>query len=207
MNYEHIYSSLIEKARNRTTVPSVYFEIHHIVPRCLGGEDSPNNLVKLTPEEHFVAHQLLVKINPSNKKVLFAAIALAMNANGNRPNNKLYGWLRRNLSKSRKGIKRGPRPENWIDPKRGKTYVEIRGFGYVNPKKGRPSGRKGQPISNDPDYVDVRRGKTASEIHGTDWVDPRIGIKRPPKPKDWVDPKRGKTWKVINGKRVWITNE
>ena len=40
-----------------------YFNIHHIRPRSLGGDDSDNNLIKLTHEEHFEAHRLLYLIH------------------------------------------------------------------------------------------------------------------------------------------------
>lgn len=36
------------------------FEIHHIRPRSLGGEDSDSNLVNLAPLDHVKAHRLLV---------------------------------------------------------------------------------------------------------------------------------------------------
>ncbi len=92
MDYQKIYNQLINRAKTRTI--SGYKEIHHIVPRCLGGTDDSNNLVDLTPEEHYVAHQLLVKIHTDNKKVLSAAVIMC----SNRVNNKLYGWLRRKFS-------------------------------------------------------------------------------------------------------------
>lgn len=38
-----------------------YCEQHHIVPKCLGGADSLDNLVNLTPREHYIAHLLLAK--------------------------------------------------------------------------------------------------------------------------------------------------
>ncbi|XAO17074.1 homing endonuclease [Escherichia phage FL23] len=60
MNYEKIYNSLIDRARNRALTG--YKERHHIIPKCLGGSNDASNLVDLTPEEHYVAHQLLVKI-------------------------------------------------------------------------------------------------------------------------------------------------
>jgi ssDNA-binding Zn-finger/Zn-ribbon topoisomerase 1 len=41
-----------------------YSENHHIIPRSLGGKDTPDNLVSLTPREHFIAHFLLYKSNP-----------------------------------------------------------------------------------------------------------------------------------------------
>lgn len=92
MNYRKIYNNLIEKAKYRVTED--YTESHHIVPKCLGGSDDLSNLVKLTPEEHYVAHQLLVKIYPNNPKLVKAAQMMIPN----RPSNKLYGWLRRRFS-------------------------------------------------------------------------------------------------------------
>jgi hypothetical protein len=92
MDYTKIYQQLIDRARPRVMVG--YTETHHIIPRCLGGTDDLSNLVDLTPEEHYVAHQLLVKIHANNKKLLYAAIMMCPN----RINNKLYGWLRRRLS-------------------------------------------------------------------------------------------------------------
>lgn len=94
MNYQSIYQSLISKAQGRIFDKNEYFESHHIKPRCLGGSDEPSNLVHLTPEEHYVAHQLLVKIYPNNHAIIRAA---AMMVRG-RPSNKLYGWLRRKLA-------------------------------------------------------------------------------------------------------------
>jgi hypothetical protein len=43
------------------------------LPKCLGGKDDVDNLVKLTPEEHFVDHQLLTKIYPNNSKLAYVA--------------------------------------------------------------------------------------------------------------------------------------
>lgn len=43
-------------------MPDGYVEKHHIKPRSIGGTDDPDNLVLLTPREHFICHWLLVKI-------------------------------------------------------------------------------------------------------------------------------------------------
>lgn len=99
MNYTRHYYSLIEKAKSRTITE--YTEEHHIIPKCIGGSDDRLNLVKLTPEEHYVAHQLLVKMYPYNKKLIHAAVMMTVdNKNINRSKNKLYGWLRKKLSVS-----------------------------------------------------------------------------------------------------------
>jgi len=92
MDYKKIYDSLIERGKSR--VLDCYTERHHIVPKCLGGSNDANNLVDLTPEEHYVAHQLLVKIYPKNHALARAATMMVVN----RPSNKMYGWIRRRFS-------------------------------------------------------------------------------------------------------------
>lgn len=92
MDYNSHYTRLVERARNRTL--SVYTETHHIVPRCMGGTNEATNLVALTPEEHYLAHQLLLRIYPNHPSLIHAAAMMG----STRPNNKIYGWLRRRLS-------------------------------------------------------------------------------------------------------------
>lgn len=53
--------------RARTRFTGVYTETHHVVPKSLGGVNSPENLVKLTAREHFICHWLLTKM-VDNKK-------------------------------------------------------------------------------------------------------------------------------------------
>jgi hypothetical protein len=117
MDYQKHYSALIERAKNR--IIDGYTEQHHIIPNCFfknssrrntkhssfagwldGNRDDKSNLVNLTPEEHYVAHQLLVKIYPNNLALLFAA-----NMMGNtRKGNKCYGWLKRKHSDRMKNL-------------------------------------------------------------------------------------------------------
>lgn len=100
MNYLKIYNNLIDRAMVRSL--DIYTETHHIVPKCLGGSNHKNNLVDLTPEEHYLAHQILVKLHPTNKKIIYAAHMMTVGMDGDR-SNKSYGWLRRKLSESMKG--------------------------------------------------------------------------------------------------------
>lgn len=99
MDYPKIYQDLIDRAKVRNL--ETYTEKHHILPRCLGGNNRVENLVSLTPEEHFLAHLLLTRMYPTNKKILFAAHMMTVG----RSNNKLYGWLRRQMSEASKGNK------------------------------------------------------------------------------------------------------
>lgn len=60
MDYKNLYDQLIQKRKH--TLADGYTELHHIIPRCLGGTDAPENLVALTAREHFMAHYLLSKM-------------------------------------------------------------------------------------------------------------------------------------------------
>lgn len=92
---------LISRAHDRVLVG--YSERHHVIPRCMGGGNENTNIVRLTPEEHYVAHQLLVKLNPGNHKLVWAAWGMTVNWTGDRANNKAFGWLRRRASEVLRG--------------------------------------------------------------------------------------------------------
>jgi hypothetical protein len=96
LNYEKHYSLLIEKARGRLI--DGYVERHHVVPRCMGGTDEPSNLVLLTAEEHFVAHQLLAKMHPSSLELVLALNMMTVSPTGQRNNNRRYAWIKKALS-------------------------------------------------------------------------------------------------------------
>jgi len=119
MNYKKHYDLLIERARTRHL--NGYVERHHIVPRCIGGTDEKSNLVELTPEEHYVAHQLLVKMYPENDSLVYAASKMTVSSKTVLRNNKLYGWLRRkhqSVCKKRVGNKNPSYGRSWYyDPK------------------------------------------------------------------------------------------
>lgn len=69
MNYKNIHNSIIDKAKkaDRTKSTGVY-ERHHIIMTSVGGPDTDENTVLLTPREHYIVHLLLWKLNPDNKQ-------------------------------------------------------------------------------------------------------------------------------------------
>lgn len=93
----------MDKAKNRNIEKDIYYESHHITPKCMGGPDTPTNLVSLTAEEHFVAHQLLVKIWPGNNKLVSALSKMCSWSKKNPRNNKRYGWIRRKFIEANSG--------------------------------------------------------------------------------------------------------
>lgn len=60
--YTTAYYKIINKARQQNRVKKSGFQSHHIVPRCIGGTDDPDNLILLTYKEHRVCHCLLIKM-------------------------------------------------------------------------------------------------------------------------------------------------
>ena len=102
MQYNLIYTQLVDRGLKRGVIEG-YKEVHHIIPKCMGGSNSIDNLVALTPEEHYLAHLLLLKIYPNNYKLLYAARLMTVgNWKQGRSNNKMYGWLKRKTGLGRR---------------------------------------------------------------------------------------------------------
>jgi hypothetical protein len=80
MDYQKIYNQIIDKAKreNRQKSNVVYYEQHHIVPKCIGGLEDKENLILLTAREHFIVHKLLCEIYPDNNKLFFAYRMMAI---------------------------------------------------------------------------------------------------------------------------------
>jgi len=135
MNYQKHYDTLINRAKNRLL--EGYSERHHIVPRCMGGTDEQDNLVTLTAEEHYVAHQLLVKMYPGNGKLVHAAQMMTVSSSGQIRNNKLYGWLRLKTSASIKEFyKNNPEKHSMNNPEaRAKLSASLKEYYRNNPEK------------------------------------------------------------------------
>lgn len=99
MNYFKIYDALISRAKSSREL-SLY-EIHHIIPKCLGGTNDHNNLVKLSPREHYIAHMLLVKMYTNNHKLIYALnMMTTYSVYNDRSMNKRYEWIRSKFIKN-----------------------------------------------------------------------------------------------------------
>lgn len=59
--YTKWYFSIIENAKTRVLKEEI-IEKHHIIPKSLGGKDLEENIVKLTPREHFICHLMLPRM-------------------------------------------------------------------------------------------------------------------------------------------------
>jgi hypothetical protein len=88
-------------ARGKYRVLTGYKEKHHIIPRCLGGKDTKDNLAILTAREHFIVHLLLCKFTTGQTKMkmsyAFHAMCTFKNAGRyNKVNSRLVEKIRSN---------------------------------------------------------------------------------------------------------------
>ena len=99
--YSNWYQNIINKANNesRQKKRGTYYESHHIVPKCLGGNDDPLNLVLLTAREHFICHFLLTKIH-DDPKLVFALNRMCHDHKGRYINSHLYEIARKAFGKA-----------------------------------------------------------------------------------------------------------
>ena len=89
--YENLINSRKSRGLNKKSL-DFYTEVHHIVPKCLGGTDEDSNLVLLTYREHLIAHHLLSRIYDSNldlKHVVYFMYNHRRNRSGKTKNVKL----------------------------------------------------------------------------------------------------------------------
>ena len=129
MNYDKIYYQLIDKSKKelrkklkKSDINYVYYEKHHIIPKCLGGANDKENLVLLTAREHFLCHLFLIRMYPENSNLSYAFNAMC-NKKSKRhqyytPSNRMYqeakeSFSRNGLSEETKQKMRKHKPEGF----------------------------------------------------------------------------------------------
>lgn len=115
MDYLNQYENLVIKAKNRQWTKQsapCYVELHHILPKCIGGIEKDYNLIYLTAKEHFIAHILLAKEFPEEKGLWFSVFRM-MYPNNNKQfrnykiNSKIYEQIRQNYANEQSRLHSG----------------------------------------------------------------------------------------------------
>jgi len=109
------YEKLIAYCASNPTTDEDY-EIHHIIPKCLGGTDVQTNLIKISTRQHFVAHWILWKAYMTQGLAYAFFMMMVVNKNHSgrtrRINSKTYALLKKHKSQMQ-SIKNS---ERWEDP-------------------------------------------------------------------------------------------
>lgn len=184
MNYEKIYQSLTRKRLRDLDAK----EIHHIVPKSLGGDDSPENLVELTPREHFIAHRLLTKITVGKDKTKMVFALWRMSNEGMVKNSRLYETIREEFVKTLSEYRTGKKFSKHSDEAREKA--KLRSIGDKNNMYGKnhsaetkmkiSESKKGKGVGKDNPFYGKTHSKETIENIAKKSSEKQKGI---PKPK------------------------
>jgi hypothetical protein len=166
MNHQKIYENLVHNAKlqNRVKLKKdnpnyIYYENHHIQPKCLGGGNEKENLVLLTAREHYIVHKLLIYIFPNNR-----GISLAFH---------YMTFTRKNIKLSSRDYKLAREHCNSI------TISKETREKLSKANKGKPSKKKGIPLSKETrkKLSKVAKGKPRYDLRGRDpWNKGKTGI-------------------------------
>ena len=162
MNYQKIYKSLIDRGLNRDPL-SGYTEKHHIIPKCMGGSDNNDNLVSLTPEEHYLAHQLLTKIYPDEHKLIYAVKMMCVSSEYTIRNNKEFGWIRNRYYIANSGVNAPNYGKVFSDETKKKMSVSMTGS-RVMPKEQKDRMSLGRMKDGKPFYGKTHSDETKKKI-------------------------------------------
>lgn len=182
--YSLWYFNIIDVAKSRNLQTSI--EKHHIIPKSLGGDNSPSNIANLTPREHFICHLLLTKFTTGKEriKMLYAFNRMHYGKNRYISNSKHYEKIReeaiqnlslrntgqkrsiktcKKISKSRTGKGTGPQNKEHIE----KRISKIIGQKRTNEIKARMSTeRRGKTQSID--HIEKRQKSLIGKVRSND---------------------------------------
>lgn len=169
--YSRWYYQIIEQSK---TNPSTgYTEKHHIIPRCLGGGDTPDNLIVLSARQHFVCHRLLTKMTTGKAKskmvlAVWSFIRQSKDQQRETITGRKYEVIRKQHSQVMSELMSGPN-----NPMYGKKHRPEVGLAVSRQNKGRKRSEetkqrmrkafKTRPQSM-PEYYTAERRRKMSEI-------------------------------------------
>jgi hypothetical protein len=121
--YTKWYKNIVAHAQLEVNTRSGYLERHHIIPKSIGGSNDAENLVYLTPKEHYICHLLLTKMVTSEfkHKMWYAHYMMMRGKNRYRPSARMYDLAKRNLSAANK-LRPGP---NLGKPMAAETKIKL----------------------------------------------------------------------------------
>lgn len=214
--YTKWYFNIISTAQSRTL--NEYKEQHHIIPVSLGGSNNKDNLVELTAREHYICHLLLVKMTEGAcKKSMSYALWMMTNASTTyqeryKAKSKLYEFARTNFVESQRGHK----PTLLKQTEQAKQQISKSMKARLAKLSQEEMQERLLNSCHSPEsWTEERKHKISKALTGK-IVSQETRKKLSHTLKELMtdekrlscgDFNRGKTWKLINGKRVWMEKE
>lgn len=149
MDYESIYHNFINSRINLQRIKNNdgKLESHHILPQSFGGSNEKQNIILLTPREHYFAHLLLYKMHSGKNKAKMA-YALFKMCNNNQNQTRLitsrqYEYAKLQMTLSCSG-KNHPTKGKQIHSLENRKKFSEQKMGIKNPMFGKPSWNSGK---------------------------------------------------------------
>ena len=202
---EKQYLALIKSRKDfkKEENDETYYEKHHIIPRCLGGDDLKSNLITLTYPEHIFAHLCLISIhyeNPNYYKLLHAfCMMLSITTRSFNKEKKfsendffidldVLGKIRKELIENpkKREAQKQKMIKKWKDPEFRKQQSELRSCKEYLNKQSKSTKERWK----DPEF----RQKVISKNREY-WSDPEYKERLSESLKEaWKDPEKRKLW-------------
>jgi hypothetical protein len=206
-------------SRKSKSLNGNYCEKHHIIPKSLGGSDDFENLVLLTAREHYIAHLLLIKMTTGEDKMKMSFALRCMSNFKNKyhrryvPSSKIYE-IEKKYAVQATSLKNTGHP-NYLKKHSEESKEKIK-----KTQKERfsnmSSEEKRQWVLNSMNSADSwteeRKNKISKSTTGKKKTKTELFYQSKEKTRkqrtdqlrECAKQNKGKTWKLIDGKRVWM---
>ena len=165
-HYLFRYNRFIDSLRSQ--VIDGYCEEHHIVPRSHGGSDAKDNLIALTPRQHFVAHWMLWKAYGGNMGRAF--FMMSNFGKYGKVNSKTYAMAREDYSKQVKNQLTGkPAQSKFTEEHRAKLRQAKLGTKVSDETKAKISAAQVGRVYDDEFKRKVSEGLKGKATRGLGW--------------------------------------
>lgn len=180
--YETWYYKLIAK-RQQEPYSGPFAERHHILPKSLGGSNRKENIVSLTPREHFIAHLLLFRFSTGAAKMKMSyALRMLMGMENKYQTRYTSRSRARYVEQTRSVLSENMRGEK--NPFHGKTHTDETKNRMKEKRKNQPPPMLGKTHNeetrtrlremnavqfSDPAQIEMRRQKSKALWEDPDW--------------------------------------
>lgn len=148
--YSRWYNSIVLRYKNS---PPLKGEKHHIIPRFMGGDDSPDNLVLLPFRAHYVCHLLLTKMVQTPallRSAWYAWHRMTFSVNGEGVNSRKFEQFRESFIKALTDSHPSKKdPETWAEKCRAQALKAWSG----NEERRRATSTHKKMMWADPEYA------------------------------------------------------